>query len=237
MRGKKGEGRMRRPAAALILFLVCTCSEASRAAAGAEPEAGETSPRVGISGGMGVSYVNAQDIVNLINALSVQRVPEFKSAVEFFGAVEVPVERDWIIKIEYAYLLGTYNIATDFGPGEFTFVSHMPTLMGEYVLVQEPTYNVKLGAGLGYHFGQLSTRYSTLNDDFTGSGLGSKVDFEATTAFGENVFAYLGADIRFEFIGELTNSLGGSPSSAGTVHGPTLHFFSVGAKLGFTYFF
>ena len=109
----------------------------------------------------------------------------------------------------------------------------MPYLIVQYVLVYHETYNVKAGFGLGYHFGSYVERYYTVDATYSGSGLGAKLDIEANTAFGENLFAYLGGDLRWEFIGELTNSQG----PRGSVDLPTLHFFSIGAKLGFTYYF
>jgi hypothetical protein len=148
--------------------------------------------------------------------------------------VSVPIEGDWAAKVEYAYLLSSYNVATVYPGSEFSVTVHMPSVVGQYALVYHPTYNVKAGFGLGYHFGSYTENYSTASSEYTGSGLSAKVDLEANTAFGENLFAYLGGDLRWEFIGELSDS--DSPASNVGVL-PTLHFFSIGAKLGFTYYF
>lgn len=195
--------------------------------------------RFAISGGMGVSYVNAPDIADLVNASSLpgQRSSDFKSAVEFYGAADIPLDRLWILKLEYAYLLGTYNVNMVLGTQDFTFVAHMPTVVAQYVLVGERTYNLKVGAGIGYHFGSLETTLGGLTDAFRGSGVGTKIDVEANTAFGENLFGYLGADLRWDFIGGLTNSSGNPPPNSPATASPALHFFSIGAKLGFTYYF
>ena len=192
--------------------------------------------RVGVSGGMGVSYVNALDIVDRINATAGvnERVSDFKSAVEFFGAVDVPVSEDWAVNLEYAYLLASFNVASTFTNTDFSFVAHMPTIIGQYIVLEEGTYNVKVGIGAGYHFGFFSEKYGTVDDTYSGKGIGTKFDLEANTAFGEDLFGYFGADLRWEFIGTLTN---GSSSVAAASPLPTLDFFSVGAKLGFTYYF
>ncbi|MFN0158262.1 MAG: hypothetical protein ACKVRP_09360 [Bacteroidota bacterium] len=194
----------------------------------------KSSQGISVSGGMGVSYVSAPDIVDFVNAFSGERVPEFKSAIEFFGAIKFPLSPRWILKLEYAYMLGTYNVSNS---GEFTFVGHLPSLIGQYVLVGEETYNVKIGAGLGCHVGILSAKDLTLVDDYSGKGIGTKLEVEANTAISESFFAYLGGDIRWDFIGQLTNDAGNAPPSPRTATVPTLHFFSVGAKLGFTFYF
>jgi hypothetical protein len=185
---------------------------------------------------MGVSYVNALDIVDRINATAgvSERVSDFKSAVEFFGAVDVPVSEDWAVKLEYAYVLASFNVASTFTNTDFSFFAHMPTIIGQYILVEEGTYNVKVGIGAGFHFGSFSEKFGTVDDTYSGEGIGTKFDLEANTAFGEDLFGYFGADLRWEFIGTLTN--GGSSVAAASPL-PTLGFFSVGAKLGFTYYF
>ena len=185
-----------------------------------------------ISAGMGVSAVNAQDLVVFIRTLTRVEVSDFKSGVEFFGAAAVPLGGDWSLKLEYAYLLGTYNVGGAFGAGEFTFRGHLPTLIAQYTLVEEPTYAVRAGGGIGYHAGSLSARYATFTNEFSAGGPGAKLELEATTAFSREVSAYLGADFRWDFIGDLKSDEGNGPPGLAST---SLHFFSAGAKLGFTY--
>ena len=223
--------------ATVICGFVCQlCSAQSLYPVVAVGEATSLSPRVGISGGMGVSYVNALDIVDRINATAgvTEQVSDFRAAVEFFGAVAVPFSEDWAVKLEYAYVLASYNVTSTFLNADFSFVAHMPTIIAQYILVEEGLYNVKVGIGAGYHFGSFSEEYSTVDDKHTGKGVGTKFDLEANTAFGDDFFGYLGADLRWEFIGKLSNT---GSSIAGASPIPTLDFFGVGAKLGFTYYF
>ena len=202
------------------------------------PAVAEGSPsRVGIGGGMGVSYVNANDVAEFVSAVTLERVEDFKTAVEFFGDVDVPLSGRWTLKLEYAYLLGGYAVSGRLGRGEFTIKIHMPTVVAQYALAQEPLYNFRLGAGVGYHIGTLSTQYSTLDDAFTGSGPGFKLDLEGNTALGEDLFARLGVDVRWDFIGDLKNAAGYTPQAPQDTPSPTLFFFGVGAKLGMTWYF
>ncbi len=191
--------------------------------------------RPGVSAGMGVCYISAPDLVDLVNATpgAVERLSQFKAAVDFFGIVSVPITPDWVLKLEYSYVLSSYNIETQYGTVQNTVVMHMPTLIAQYLLVDRGIYNVKIGAGAGYHIGVLEEQF--ISENFSAGGLGFVLDLEANTAFGEHVYVYLGGDLRWDLIGDLKTSTGNSPG--GTTFQPTLHLFGAGARLGFTYYF
>ncbi len=192
-------------------------------------------PRWSLAGGMGVAYLRAGDIADYATALSGRRMSDFTTAVDFFGAADVPLSARWVLSAEYSYLLGGIN---DLGPGtELTFRAHLPTLLVRYVLVEEERYNVRVGPGVGYHAGTLTVRYGTIAGDYSGSGPGLKLDVEANTALGENLFARLGVDLRWEFIGALRDAGGGELAAPLGADAPTLHWFSAGARLGATWYF
>jgi hypothetical protein len=203
----------------------------------------QLSSRVALSGGMGVEYVSAQDIVDYVNSLALGygatgKIPEFKAGVGFFGALAYPLSPEWVLKAEYVYLLVSYNPNIPVGSSEFTLTGHLPSLILQRVLWDEGLYNVKVGSGFGYHFVSLSTKYAFIDDKLSGEGLGMVVDLEANTAFGDHVFAYLGADLRWEFIGKLESSASSvPPSQIGVIPLPTGNAFLIGARLGFSYYF
>jgi hypothetical protein len=62
-------------------------------------------------------------------------------------------------------------------------------------------------------------------------------ELEANTAFGDHLFAFLGGNLRWEFIGGLLDGSGVSPGVASGGSGVTLHSFGVGARLGACYLF
>jgi hypothetical protein len=64
-----------------------------------------------------------------------------------------------------------------------------------------------------------------------------KLDCEANTSLGDDLFARLGVDVRWEFIGALADEAGQAPAAPLQGEVPTLHFFSVGARLGATWYF
>jgi hypothetical protein len=223
-------GRWHTAVGALLLTLIL------RTACGAAPpkEATVNSPRPSLGGGMGVSYVHPGDLADYVSALTQTRVSDFTAAGEFFGSATLPLAEQWLLTLEYAYLLGGYS---GIRGGEFTFRVQMPTLIVHYALVEEEHYNLRIGAGAGYHAGTLAVRYATLNDEFRGSGPAMKLDCEANTALGEHLFARLGVDARWEFIGEVKTAAGLPLPGLVQTAAPTLQFFSVGAKLGATWNF
>jgi len=228
----------------MLLFLFPTCLAQTKAYAPAGNQA-DTPLRIALAGGMGVIYMSMTDVVDLANNASAslggyQRLPEFKAAAEFFGALTIPLTTDWELKFEYAYLLATYNVATAYGSGEaeYTAMAHLPSLIVQYEVLKAPVYNVKIGGGGGYHIGTLAVKNFTQEDDYSGNGPGIVLDVEGNTAFGESLFAYLGVNVRWDFIGTLTNGAGMGPSlMTATQTGTTMEFFGLGARLGFTYYF
>lgn len=196
------------------------------------------SSRVGFAAGMGVGYADPSDVVDVVNSV-VQysdRPPQFKAGVEFFGGVVVPLSPSLAIKLEYSYFLMSYGGSTPYGPADFTVKVHLPTVVAQYVLLDASLYNLKVGAGVGVHVGSLSEQYGTVTDRFAASGPAVLLELEANTAFSENLFAYLGGTIRWEFIGVLTNAVGAPAGVSASGGSPALHFFSVGARLGFSYY-
>ena len=200
----------------------------------------QLSSRVELSAGMGVEYVSASDVVNYVNGVAaslgaVERAPEFKAGVCFFGALSYPLSSDWILKAEYVYFLASYNASIPYGSSDVSLTVQMPTLILQRVLWDEGLYDVKVGGGLGYHFASLETKNPYFDDTMTGSGIGAVLDAEANTAFGDHLFAYLGGDARFEFVGKLKGS--SSASQRFLIPLPSVNAFSIGARLGLSYYF
>ncbi len=199
----------------------------------------DPAPRASLSAGMGVEYASYADVSTLINATvsPAQVVPRFKTAVEFFGAGTLPVAGPWLLKFEYAYTLATFSPQGAFGPATFNVTYQMPSLILQYMLLDRGVYSVRLGAGGGYHFGRLEENTLYLNDTFAGKGPGMVVEIEANTAFGDHLYAYLGANARWELVGTVTDALGATPGVGSSGLPVTLHSFGAGARLGASYLF
>jgi len=214
-----------------ILTLIATAARSQ--------EVNAPSPRPALSAGFGVSYVSAPDVVALINATvsPSERVAQFNAMGEFFGAFSFPLSDLWVVKLEYAYIAGSYSAASGFGPADFGFGVHMPSLLLHYVLAERGVYSFTVGAGGGLSVGTLSEKYVTIDDRFSGSGASMLAELEANTALGDHLFANLSGNVRWSFIGAITNSAGVKPGRAAGGSGTTLGFFGAAARLGLSYRF
>jgi len=200
----------------------------------------EDSPRssAAFSAGMGVSYINAPNVVDYLNKYASQadRVADFTPAVEFFIAPELSLNSTLVLRLEYAYLLKSYSLNGLGGVYSFDYSIHMPTAVLDYLLKGEGFY-VKVGGGMGYHFGKFSYLFPNSNSEaqFTGSGIGIKLELIGNTAFSESLYGLIGGDLRLDYIGALKDNSGNGPSQAtGNVR---LRFASAGIKFGLVYYF
>jgi hypothetical protein len=193
---------------------------------------------VGVSAGMGVSYIDAPNVVDYLNKFAgpTERASDFTSAVEFFVAPEKWLSPSVVLRLEYSYLLKSYSLSRSEGLYHFGYSVHMPTLVLDYLFEGDGFY-VKVGGGGGYHFGKFSRLdpSSSTETRFTGSGVGVKLELTGNTAFGESLYGLIGGDLRLDFIGALKDADGIGPDRAGNP--VRLRFTSVGVKFGLVYYF
>ncbi len=196
------------------------------------------SDRITIAGGMAVSYVSAGDVVSLIDNTpgAEEQLSQYKTGIQFFGIVSVPMFRQWTVKLEYSYMIVSYSVDSQFGAAgtiDYTLTAHLPTVVAQYILVDRPEYTVRIGGGLGYHFGRLSTTFFGQEQDYTAAGVGGVLEIEGMTAVSEHIFALLGANLRWEWIGALKDAHGLEPRyvSGST----TMTMFAPSVKIGVAY--
>lgn len=196
-------------------------------------------PRGGVGAGMGVDYLKRTDVVNYVNATpgALERLRDFKAGAEFFGFVTVPLSASWALKVDYTYMLSSYNIEASGGTAQFTVTTHAPSILVQYILMEEGLYNFKIGAGGGPRYGTFEEKYVYLDDTFTASGPGFLVELEGNTALGEDLFVHLAAGARWEAPGDMKDANGRSPGVAGSGSPVTLNGFGVMFRLGLTYYF
>lgn len=199
------------------------------------------SPRVSVSAGLSVAYVRAKDLTDMANTTqgAAESLPSFKTAVEFFAAISIPVSDRWAIKCDYTYFLASYNVSTSgtMGLAENSVTGHFPSILAQYVILNAGVYNLKVAAGGGYHFGSVAKRFFTEDDTYSGTGVGVIGDLEANTAFGEHIYVYIGGIVRWEGIGPLSDARGRNAGVAADGSATTMHMFGAAARLGFSYLF
>jgi hypothetical protein len=193
----------------------------------------------GISAGLGVTVINATDIVDFVNAQlqGYSRQDDFATAAEFFGDVEFQVNECWSAKLEYAYLLKSYNVPSPYGQDfVYSYNIHMPTAIVHYI-VSGTGYIVQFGGGLGYHIARFTEDITSTSQSYHSSGLGVKLEIEANTAFDEHLFGYVGGDIRDDIMARFKDDAGNPLTILGSGSTVSMSFFSLGLKFGLSYFF
>lgn len=220
-----------------MLLLIVFCSPALRAQA----DSGDVPRRLlGINAGLGVSVVDAPDVVDYINLRFApsSRLDDFATAAEFFAAAEVQWSDSWGAKLEYAYLLKSYEIpVANAAPFSFSYGIHMPTLMAQYLILGEG-YALKLGFGAGVHLARFTEEASIYGqNDYRSTGLGIKLEGEANTEFDEHLYGSLTGDIRDEFMSALHDAAGSELTIPVKNRAARMSLFTLGLKFGLIYYF
>jgi hypothetical protein len=204
----------------------------------AQPNSETTGSSFSISAGMGVGIHHAPFLVDYLNAYRISqsepRLDDFSSMLEFFIAPELRVHAEWSCAIEYSVLMKTQTVGASSAAGsEFSYLVHMPTALVHYV-VSDPNFFLKFGGGVGYHIAAFQQRLYPYNieDSFTASGLGFKLEAVGDTKFDETFFGSIGVDLRWDFLGTLKNARGVEAYERTTNSTAKMQFFSASVKFG-----
>jgi hypothetical protein len=191
----------------------------------------------GIGAGLGVSLINSASVVDYLNTNSPpSKIDDFGVAAEFFGFGTFQISESWGGKLEYAYLIKSYNIpAAPMPDYTFSYNVHLPTVLAQYYLIGEG-FLFKFGGGIGYHFAQFSRNLNVSNIQYKSSGLGVKLEVEGNTAFDDNLFATIALDMRDNFMSEFKDPDGKKLINSATGKNVRMSFFSIGLKFGVVYY-
>jgi hypothetical protein len=109
----------------------------------------------------------------------------------------------------------------------------MPSLLYNYVLIGTG-YNFNFGGGAGLRFLSITEKLPSDPNDYNYSSVGYGLILRAAgnTAIAQDVYAYIGADIRYDILKEPKPSVGGN--TIGDVNFSSLSF---GVRLGISYQF
>jgi len=211
-----------------ILFLLIILSDFSLA-------------QIELKGTMGINFLSfpsLQDFINENYAPSDAQLGTFNSAVIFTGEVGKFIGKDFELSLDIPYQIYSYTENVGLGQYELAYNSVLPSVMAYYVLLGNG-YNIKFGGGAGVRFISVkeSKKWQGTEDSFSSIGFGGLLRMEANTALAENVYANIGADLRYDINGEPENSSGNT--LVNNVKGENVNFntFSLGVKLGISYLF
>jgi len=219
-----------------VFVLVSTCGTVAFGQRDASLTSGSS---FGISGGIGISLVNTTDIVDYINERAVQqaKLDDFGLASEFFGSAAVRMNNQWGVKLEYSYLLKSYNASQTFASDvSYSYGVHMPTVIAQYLILGNG-YAFKAGGGLGYHVARFTEEFSYGSTVYTSTGLGVELDAEANTEFDDHLFSYISIDVRDDIMGEFQDPAGTRMYIASRGKNAKMNLFALGLKFGLLYYF
>jgi hypothetical protein len=191
-----------------------------------------------ISAGLGIDGMSSGSLFSYINSLfglpSAQQLEGLVPATEFFVVPEYPIADNWLLGVEYSYLLCSKSIS-GYYEGNFSESVHMPMMVTHYCMHGEG-YWLKLGGGAGYNIGTLKQTIAQIGTEqtYTAHGLGLKLDAVMNLAFDEHLYGMLSGDIRWCTGNTFAN---GGTDAAYQSESPKLNFVSLGIKLGVMYQF
>jgi hypothetical protein len=194
-----------------------------------------------LKGTMGINFLSipsVQDYINENFAPSGAQLGTFNSAIIFTGEAGMFLNKSFELGIEVPFQIYSYTENVGLGQYELAYNSVLPSVMAYYVLMGDG-YNFKFGGGAGVRFVSVteSKKWQGTEDSFSTIGFGGLLRIEANTALAENVYANIGADLRYDVNGEPENSNG--ETLVNNVKGENVNFdtFSLGVKLGISYLF
>ncbi len=195
---------------------------------------------VSFFGGMGIHIVRAADIVEYVNAIATaaQRVDDYGTAVGFFGGLDIPVGTDWGIALEHQYLFKSYSVPGNLGGTyDIYYAMQAPSLVLQRV-IKGKGYFLKISGGGGYHFGSASLKVSTfgITTEYTAEGIGFLGDAVAQTAFGDDLYGYIGGTVAWDLLGELKDRNGAALAMPRTGKGISMQVFHAGIRFGIVHY-
>jgi hypothetical protein len=191
-----------------------------------------------ISFGMGANYGNNPSLKNYIqyklpeygNLTRDDQLSEFSTGLEFFVGVERQVSKNFSVKCEYTYFLKSYNVKL-YPQYDFTYNNHQPYLIFYYVIPQEYSF-IKIGAGTGYLFSQLSVKEYGLSNSYSSNGFGFKAEVILNAQIGKSFAGYINCYANKTFLSNLKDNNGKELLTNATNETVNLSNLGIGIRLG-----
>lgn len=182
---------------------------------------------------MGIDFVSVPDLKDYLERNYTDVLSDFSSAVNFSGSYGRMIGETSQLELELGYLLNSYNESSIGGNYDLTYSLFMPSLLYNYVL-DGKGYNFKFGGGAGLRLLSITEKLpADPNDyDYSSLGLGFILRVVGNTALSQNVFAHIGADVRYDVIGKPEDTT--ETNSLSSVNFSSLSF---GIRLGISYQF
>jgi hypothetical protein len=186
---------------------------------------------------MGIDFVSVPSLKDYIDQLPYEQLADFNAAVDFSGSYGRMISESYQLQAELGYLLYSFNSNGLDGQYNLTYSLIMPSILSYYVL-SGTGYNFKFGGGIGIRFLSVdeSLPGTTGSDNYSSTGYGFILRAEGNTAIGENVYAHIAADVRYDVNGEPENN-GNKLDNVVYKENVNFNSLSFGVRLGISYQF
>jgi len=167
--------------------------------------------RVNISGGMGIAAIYTNNLTDYINSYSATlRYSTISTIPVFFINCEYRFFDNYGIKLDYNYMLKTYNVESNSSVANNIDVSYYiqsPALLLNYI-IRDKGYLLKFGAGLSYNYVELETNAQGVKVTYKSTGVGLRLDAHGHTQFSEKIYLIFALGISSGFLSDLKSDAG-----------------------------
>lgn len=182
---------------------------------------------------MGIDFISVPELKNYLEANYTDKLSDFSSAVNFSGSYGRMISDNSQLELEIGYLLNSYNGSSLSGNYDLSYSIIMPSLLYNFV-IRGNGYSFKFGGGAGVRLLSITEKLPAdpNNYNYSSFGFGFILRAVANTAIAQDVYAHIGADIRYDVLGKPDSSA--SANKIGNVNFSSLSF---GVRLGISYQF
>lgn len=158
--------------------------------------------QVDITASMGINFVNNTSLQDYVNTLlSAEELGTFNSAFEFHLETDYSLAEKFQFGMEYVYMIFSHN--SSFTGGviyDISYIHHKPSLIAYYV-ISGKGYKFKFGGGAGIRIIDLDEKIQ-ITKNYTSVGFGILLKAQAHTSLGDNLYANIAGNIRYDIAGE-----------------------------------
>ena len=192
--------------------------------------------RLSIYAGMGLEYTATPSYNNYTRAQifggAHDSVSSISPGLEVFGGLEYELSKTFSLRLDYSYFFKSKTYYNPLAYDYFYFI-HQPYLVGSYILAGNG-YKIKIGAGIGYHFGQFQTGLTGQSSiNYNSSGLAIKGEGVFSVKISRKMETYISGFVFGQFMSSLKDSNGTVLKNNLTGSDVNLSGYGIGVRLGF----
>ena len=164
---------------------------------------------------------------------------DFSTFFEIAGEYGYELTKNSQIGLEVNYEFNSYEYDNIFSASKFRFkIDYLSPSINYYLIIKKPTYKVKIGGGIGPRFCFVSQNlYTTKEISYKSSGYGISLKIDGSTLFSQNLFLFIGGDVRYNIIGKLEDNNKNNLKFWGSSENLDFSILTFSIKIGFTYNF